>query len=268
MKATVVISVYKNVKALSLILESLRVQTCKDFDIIISEDGEDAAMRQFVEQYDWFCRYKHLTQTDDGWRKNRALNRAVLAANNQWLIFIDGDCVVHRRFVEMHLRYAEPNKILLGKRVKLSSDISTQLLDSTLSVSDLPALMWRLLFFNRGCRYVDEGLFIPYFLSFSLRSTRSLTGCNMSFSREAIMSINGFDEDYVRPAIGEDVDIYWRLKANGYEPISIRNRAIAYHLYHKENWTEQEENKAKMELNIKKNQIVCLNGISNHLPII
>ena len=82
------------------------------------------------------------------------------------------------------------------------------------------------------------------------------------------MSINGFDEDYVRPAIGEDVDIYWRLKANGYEPISIRNRAIVYHLYHKENWTEQEENKAKMELNIKKNQIVCLNGISNHLPII
>ena len=268
MKATVVISVYKNVKALSLILESLRVQTCKDFDIIISEDGEAAAMRQFVEQYDWFCRYKHLTQTDDGWRKNRALNRAVLAANNEWLIFIDGDCLVHRRFVEMHLRYAEPNKILLGKRVKLSSDISTQLLDSTLSVSDLPALMWRLLFFNRGCRYVDEGLFIPYFLSFSLRSTRSLTGCNMSFSREAIMSINGFDEDYVRPAIGEDVDIYWRLKANGYEPISLRNRAIVYHLYHKENWTEQEENKAKMELNIKKNQIVCLNGISNHLPII
>lgn len=265
MKATIIISVYKNVRALQLILESLRVQTCKDFDIIISEDGEDASMRQFVEQYDWFCEYKHLTQTDVGWRKNRALNRAILAANNEWLIFIDGDCVVHHRFVEMHLRYAKADRILLGKRVKLSNEISSQLLDAVISIFDLSALMWRLLFGNRGCRYVDEGLFFPYLLFLPLRSTRSLTGCNMSFSREAIMSINGFDEDYVRPAIGEDVDIYWRLKANGYEPFSIRNRAIAYHLYHKENWTEQEENKALMNRNKVKNQVVCINGINNHI---
>ena len=116
MKATVVISVYKNVKALSLILESLRVQTCKDFDIIISEDGEDAAMRQFVEQYDWFCRYKHLTQTDDGWRKNRALNRAVLAANNGWLIFIDGDAAVGNNihFINNYWKNKDSADIIVG----------------------------------------------------------------------------------------------------------------------------------------------------------
>lgn len=260
MKATVIISVYKNVRALGLILESLRVQTCKDFDIIISEDGENASMCQFVEQYDWFCAYQHLTQKDEGWRKNRALNRAIMAASNDWLIFIDGDCVVHRRFVEMHLRYADSNRILLGKRVKLSENISSKLLDGELLLTDLPRLMWRLLFSNRGCRYVDEGIYLP----FSFRSTRSLTGCNMSFSRQAIMSINGFDEEYICPAIGEDVDIYWRLKANGYEPFSIRNRAIAYHLYHKENWTEQEENRAIMNRNKANNQIVCLNGINKY----
>lgn len=264
MRATVIISVYKNVRALGFILESLRVQTCKDFDVIVSEDGEDVAMRQFVEQYEWFCAYQHLTQADAGWRKNRALNRAILAATNDWLIFIDGDCIVHRRFVEMHLRYAKQNRILLGKRVKLSNEISARFLDGEIIVSDLSALMWKLLFFNKGCRYVDEGIFIPCCLQIPLRSTRSLTGCNMSFSREAIMSINGFDEDYERPAIGEDVDIYWRLKANGYEPFSIRNRAIAYHLYHKENWTEQEENRAIMNRNKANNQIVCLNGIDKY----
>ena len=127
MKATVIISVYKNVEALRLILESLRVQTCMDFDIIVSEDGEDISMRQFIERYEWFCEYQHLTQADEGWRKNRALNHAILASNKEWLIFIDGDCVVHRRFVEMHLRYAAPNRILLGKRVKLSNNISVKL---------------------------------------------------------------------------------------------------------------------------------------------
>ena len=260
MKVTIIISVYKNIKALNIILESLRMQTCHDFDIVISEDGEDSSMRQFVEQYNWFCSYQHLTQEDIGWRKNRALNRAIVAATGDWLIFIDGDCVVHHRFVEMHLRYAKLNRILLGKRVKLTEYISSKLLNGEIGFTDLPCLMWKLLFSNCGCRYVDEGIYLP----FSFRSTRSLTGCNMSFSRQAIMSINGFDEDYIRPAIGEDVDIYWRLKANGYESFSVRNRAVAYHLYHKENWIEQEENKALMHRNKSKNQIVCLNGINNH----
>lgn len=261
MKATVIISVYKNVEALRLILESLRVQTCMDFDIIVSEDGEDISMRQFIERYEWFCEYQHLTQADEGWRKNRALNHAILASNKEWLIFIDGDCVVHRRFVEMHLRYAAPNRILLGKRVKLSNNISDKLLKGCLKIADLSVLMWRLLLSNKGCRYVDEGIFLP----FTFRSTRSLTGCNMSFSRETILSINGFDEDYIRPAIGEDVDIYWRLKANGYVPLSVRNRAIVYHLYHKENWAEQEENRAIMNRNKANNQIVCQNGIEKYL---
>ena len=259
MKATIIISVYKNVEALRLILESLRCQTCQDFEIIVSEDGEYDEMRSFVEQYDWFCEYQHLTQKDDGWRKNRALNRAVLAANNDWLIFIDGDCVVHRRFVEMHLRYAKPNRILLGKRVKLSKTISQRIIDGDFSYIKK---WWKL--FNQGCRYTDEGIFIPFLLNKPLRSTRNLTGCNMSFSRQVIISINGFDEDYVRPAVGEDADIYWRLKANGYEPFSVRNRAIVYHLYHKENWTEQEENLAIMHRNQQNNQVCCLNGINQH----
>ena len=111
MKASIIISVYKNTQALYFVLESLRRQTILDFEIIISEDGEDKAMSDFVKNYDWFCEYQHLTQPDVGWRKNRALNRAILAAKNEWLIFIDGDCLVHRRFVEMHLRYAAPNRI-------------------------------------------------------------------------------------------------------------------------------------------------------------
>ena len=124
MKATIIISVYKNVEMLRCILDSLRIQTVTPSEVIISEDGSDALMHQFVANYNWFCPYQHLTQADLGWRKNRALNRAVLAANHEWLIFIDGDCVLHPRFVEMHMRYAAPNRILLGKRVKLSPSLS------------------------------------------------------------------------------------------------------------------------------------------------
>lgn len=266
MKASIIISVYKNIEALRLILDSLRCQTVGDFEIIISEDGNDSRMSHFVETYNWFCPYQHLSQDDIGWRKNRALNRAILAAKSDWLIFLDGDCAVHYRFVEMHLHYAAPNRILLGKRVKLSQKLSTRLLSNQLSLNQLSSLMWFFLFCGRrGGRYIDEGLFIPFCLARPLRSTRSLTGCNMSFSREAILSINGFNEDYVRPAIGEDVDIFWRLKAQGYVPISVRNRAIAYHLYHKENWTNQDINKGIMACSREAGQVICLNGLNNHI---
>ena len=262
MKASIIISVYKNTQALHLILESLRVQTNKDFEIIISEDGEDEGMLNFVSNYNWFCPYQHLTQQDIGWRKNRALNRAVVAAKNEWLIFIDGDCIVHPRFVEMHLYYAtkDPNKILLGKRVKLSPTISRKILKYDFSCIKQ---WWKL--FIYGCSCADEGIFIPYFLNKQLKSTKHLIGCNMSFSKTAIISINGFDEDYILPAVGEDADIHWRLMRKGYEFISVRNRAIVYHIYHEKNWVDQEKNLEIMCCNQQKNQIFCKKGINQYI---
>ena len=263
MKATIIISVYKNTKALFGVLESLRCQTCKDFEIIVSEDGECDEMRSFVEQYDWFCEHQHLTQKDDGWRKNRALNRAILAANNDWLIFIDGDCVVHRRFVEMHLRYAKPNRILLGRRVKLLKAITEKIMNGTIALSKIGCAMVRYLFVS-GAKQVEDGIFIPLFLNREIHKASRLIGCNMSFSKETIMSINGFDEDYIKPCVGEDSDINWRFKAMGYEFYSVRNRAILYHLYHKENWVEFSENKAMMKQKQIVGKVQCERGINLH----
>ncbi len=87
-----------------------------------------------------------------------------------------------------------------------------------------------------------------------------LKGCNMSFSKEAIYSINGFDEDYIRPAIGEDIDITWRFNKAGYPLKSLRNLAVQYHLYHKENWIDQEENIIIMEQKKRENLYICKNG--------
>lgn len=63
-----------------------------------------------------------LRKTTDG--KNKALNNAIRHATSDWLIFIDGDCVLHPRFVEMHLRFAGEKVILAGKRVKLDPETS------------------------------------------------------------------------------------------------------------------------------------------------
>ena len=83
----------------------------------------------------------------------------------------------------------------------------------------------------------------------------------MSFAKEAICSINGFDEDYILPAIGEDFDITWRLAAAGYRYKSVRNLAVQYHLYHPENWTDTTENMKICRANQAINKFVCSNGL-------
>ena len=153
MKASLIISVYKNTAALDAVLHSLEQQTEQDFEVIISEDGEDAGMAAFVTSYVWRWPMQHLTQADEGWRKERALNRAVAAAKNDWLIFIDGDCVLHPRFIEWHVRYQQRGVLLAGKRVKLNPELSERCMRG----EDL--CLFPYLFARRGCRYVEEAFY-------------------------------------------------------------------------------------------------------------
>ena len=80
MKASLIIAVYKNAVYLKAVLDSLQYQTEKDFEIIIAEDGESADMKAFIEQYPFEQPYKHITQKDEGWRKNQCLNKAIGAS--------------------------------------------------------------------------------------------------------------------------------------------------------------------------------------------
>lgn len=263
MKISLIISIYKNVPFLKLVLESLQVQSYQDFEIIISEDGEDENVRQFVASYPFKQSYQHLTQKDDGWQKNKALNNAIRKSQGDWLIFIDGDCVLHKRFVEFHAKMADEQLILAGKRVKLSAETSNKLLSNPTLLPTLSRYLY--IHFWKSGRYLEEALFIhPQGLLgwiTRIRTMKHLKGCNMSFSKKALYAINGFDEDYTLPAIGEDVDILWRLQQAGYQLKSVRNMAVMYHLHHKESWVSQELNKLKMQVKRSNNTYICTNGI-------
>jgi glycosyltransferase involved in cell wall biosynthesis len=102
--ASLIISVYDNVPFLKAVLDSLKYQSDQRFEVIVSEDAEHAAMRQFLTSYSYTGSLFHLSQPDDGWNKNKALNRAAVFAHTDYLIFIDGDCVLHPRFMEYHIR--------------------------------------------------------------------------------------------------------------------------------------------------------------------
>lgn len=262
-KASLIISVYKNTTFLKSVLDGLAYQTEKDFEIIISEDGQSTEMKQFVETYPFENEWQHLTQEDLGWRKNRALNRAILAARAEHLVFIDGDCVLHPRFIEMHIQHFQTNTILAGLRVMLNEKETKRLLQDSTRLRKLQPVIWRSLLVGNGIKRPEEGIFVPYLNK--IRKLNYLTGCNMSFSKKAILSINGFDEDYTKPAYGEDTDLVWRFKMAGYAFCSLRNQAVEYHLCHPRSWTDQSENMQKGLEKKSRGEYVCRHGISSHL---
>ncbi len=261
-----IISIYDNVEFLKCILDALEYQTEQNFEIIISEDAEHAHVRDFIQNYPFRQPCRHITQKDDGWRKNKALNRAILAAQSDWLVFIDGDCVLHPRFMEFHIKYAEENRILAGKRVKLNPELTAQMLKDPSMVLKMPAILGKMFWGGRrGVAFWEEGFFINprgiWGFVTRIRSMYQLKGCNMSFSRKAAMAINGFDEDFTAPCIGEDIDLVWRFEAAGFRLKSVRNLAVQYHLHHFEKQRDQSLNAAIMNGNRRNNRYVAENGL-------
>jgi GT2 family glycosyltransferase len=269
-RSTLIISVYNNTTALKAVLDSVQQQTVKPDEVIVSEDAMHDSMKRFIADYPFNGKLIHFTQPDVGWQKNIALNKAIKASTTDYLIFIDGDCVLHPRFIEFHLKKSNSNTILGGKRIKLDEESSNLLISGKLTPQTMNSYVLNnySTLKSKGAKFIEEGVFIRpgTFLGFipQLRGMTQLKGCNMSFPKKAIVDINGFDEDYTKPAIGEDIDLTWRFVMAGYKLKSLRNTAVQYHLYHKENWTDQTENKAMMQQKMAIKQYVCINGLAKN----
>ena len=123
MKVSVIIAVYKDVEALELIIESLKNQTYKNFEVVIAEDGQDEKMQAFIKSIKNLD-IKHTTQEDIGVRKSKSQNNGIKISSGEYLIFIDGDCILYSDFIEKHLKLSSPLNIISGRRVNLGPKYS------------------------------------------------------------------------------------------------------------------------------------------------
>jgi GT2 family glycosyltransferase len=268
---SVIVSVYKNVGSLNIILKSLENQTILPDEILISEDGNSTVMKEFVEKLNIKnIKIKHLTCEDNGWRKNAALNKAIKESIGEYLVFIDGDVVPHKRFIEGHLYWSKPKRVCAGKRSSLGEGFSKEVLEEKLDIDTIASkyLSWIIkLHFDKIKHYEDgiyikpNGLFFKYIVS--KKHLRYIIGCNFSCFKKDIESINGFNEDYILPSVGEDVDINWRFRATGIEVVSVRNIANVYHLWHKKGFGayDVETNNKILKIEQDNNRHICLNGL-------
>ena len=238
-KASVIAAFYNRIDYLKLLLAGFERQTERSFELIIADDGSSQNAAAEIEKLSRAHNFPviHCWHEDKGFRKNRILNRAITTADSDYIIFIDADCVPHSKFVEEHLTNSAENSCLTGRRVNLSEKITKILTPENVAggflEKNLPLLIKDGIFGESF--YVEKGF---YFKSKFLRKQfnkkkRGLLGCNFSLHKKDILAINGFDERYTAPSIGEDSDVQFRLELNGVNIIPVNHIAVQYHLYHK-----------------------------------
>ncbi len=268
-KATVIISIYRDIEALELILCALEQQTVKQFSVIVSQDGVAPEVANYLSGRKSPLLIQHLTQPDSGFRKNRALNRAILEATAETLIFIDGDCVPHHGFVEAHLRYAAAGHVNCGRRIELGPQISAELRGDP---SSLQRLTRRLSYLRMarslhrdGIKNYELGFPLPWLQPLLKNRSIPIVGCNFSAQRGDLIAINGFNEEYEAPGIGEDSDIEWRLNQYGARLHDIRFTAVQYHLHHPRSYQVSERNRLLLKQTRAAASPYCTVGLDSHL---
>ncbi len=261
-KVSLIIAYYKNTANLNLILEALRYQSNTNFEVIIAEDDNDENSKLFINEKIKTLPYNiiHLNQKEDnGFRKNQMLNRSIAKANNEFIVFIDGDCIPHKHFIKEYIKNAKEGLILFGRRVMLSESISNKLMATV----DFKILSLLNLILTKS-KHIEEAIYVPF--GFVIKK-KALCGCNWGILKKHLIDVNGFDEDYQKAGVGEDVDIEWRLLQNGLRLKSLKYKAIVYHIYHKRSYAEDgvQFNYRLLKDKKDKNNIFCLNGLNQYL---
>lgn len=240
--ASLIISFYKNIHALKVILAALELQSFKEFEVIIADDGSPAGITEEIARMRECSPFplKHTWHEDRGFRKTTILNKAAHESESPYIIFMDGDCIPHRRFIEGHVREREAGAVLAGRRVNLSARLSQKLEAGKVRGGYLgsPRFLGSLLIdgvFGKS-NHVEKGLYlsIPFLKRAMNRKDAGVLGCNFSLWKEDFLDINGFDERYLAPAVGEDTDIETRLRWNNIRVKTVKNIAIQYHLHHRQ----------------------------------
>lgn len=231
----VVISTYNNPAWLEKVLWGYECQSVNHIEIIIADDGSSLETKNLISKFQVHrtLNIKHVWQDDDGFQKCRILNKALLAAESEYLIFTDQDCIPRRDFVETHLRFSEKGYFLSGGNFKLPMSISDSLTKNDIENQNAFNLSW---LFSKGlkknfkCTKLFKSKLYAKVLNFVTPANASWNGCNASGWKSDFFAINGFNEDMQYG--GQDREFGERLFNNGIKSKQIRYSAICIHLDH------------------------------------
>ena len=260
MKASVIMSTYNAEEWLEKVVWGFSVQTEKDFEIIIADDGSGPKTKELLDRLreQISMPLVHVWQEDKGFQKSQILNKAIMASNSDYLIFTDGDCIPRKDFVETHIKFRQQGYFLSGGYFKLPMNISQAITKDDIfnqRCFDVGWLKSMGLPSKNTSNLSATGLWAA-FMNFITPTKPTWNGHNASGWKTDLVFINGFNQEMQYG--GQDRELGERLFNKGLKSKQIRYSAICVHLDHARGYVNEETWKKNYAIreNTRKNKVV------------
>lgn len=260
MKISLIITTYNWKEALDSVLKSVVKQTVLPYEVIVADDGSKEDTAELIKNWQKFFPVPliHSWQEDFGFRAAKSRNRAIAKTKGDYIVMIDGDMVLNKKFIEDHTKFAKKDFFVQGGRVIINSESSNKMINNLYT----PNL------FSKGIKN-RKNLISSYFLSkiFSYESSsdKGTRTCNFACWKSDLLEVNGFNNDFVGWG-REDSEFVLRMLHSGKKRLYLKFAAVAYHLYHNENTRESLKENDILLKNTKENKLTfCENGINKFI---
>ena len=257
MKLTLIISTYNSPQALRWVLHSALCQSETPHEVIIADDGSAAATGRLIEQMRplFRCPLHHVWHPDEGFRKTVILNKAIReCCTGDYLVFVDGDIVMHRHFIKNHHALARQGRYVVGSRTFVSQAQTAKLFEQLYR-----PLSWT----SHGLKNRTNALYMPWLspLTRLYKRWKPLYGRGANFAcwKADFVRVNGHDEAMLGWGL-EDTDLINRLRNNGVRATAAKFQAIAFHLWHRQS-PPNRENERLFRSMMHRRQ--CEHGLAN-----
>jgi len=197
-RVSVVVCSYNGSKTLDGCLKSLQKLNYPDYEVVVIDDGSTDSVPEIAARYSYI---RYLRQTNKG--LSVARNVGMDMADGEIIAYTDDDC------------FADEDWLYYLVAKLLDSDASGVGGPNLLPTHDGPVA---------ACVSASPGT--PAHILIDDSQAEHVPGCNMAFWADRLRAIGGFDPAY--RAAGDDVDVCWRLEADG-ERIAYSPAAMVWH---------------------------------------
>ena len=261
---SLIISTYNWPVALGLCLKSILNQTLLPNEILIGDDGSTLETAAVIDNFKKLVSIPviHVWQEDKGFRLAAIRNKCLAMAKGNYIVQIDGDIILNKRFIEDHITFSKFGFFTSGSRVLLSPQTTQNLFENkSIEVKELSVNNKN--FFNGLHSRLLQGLLASNYKNKG-KNKYYVKGCNMAFWKKDLMAVNGYNEDFTGWG-KEDSEIAIRLINNKIKKRFLKFGGISYHLFHKESAREMEKtNTEMMEQAVIKKLTWASNGLDKY----